>query len=203
MNATEIFDNLMGLHQAYSETMRVPITAERLQYVDKASVDIEKDEVREPLIEHVGHLPVIASFLYPQIDSTDNINLGRVLTMLSIHDIGETEVGDVLTYDKTQADQDREQAAVRDILDEELFAYFEEFEDQNTKDAKFAKSVDALAPFLHEISHPEITRRKLEKYDFGSEDMRKEKEQYFQWDAMLAKLFEVVMEEITKIEGLR
>jgi hypothetical protein len=56
---------------------------------------------------------------------------------------------------------------------------------------------------LHEISHPEITRRKLEKYDFGSEDMRKEKEQDFQWDAMLAKLFEVVIKEIEEIEHER
>jgi putative hydrolase of HD superfamily len=178
----------------------VPITAERLQYVNKESVDIEKDKVREPLMEHVGHLPVIASFLYPRIDSTDDINLGRVLSMLSIHDIGETEVGDVFTFDKTQRDQDREQAAVRNILSEELLPYFEEFEEQNTKDGKFAKSVDALAPFLHELSHPEITRRKLEKYDFGSEDMRKEKEQYFQWDPVLAELFEVVIEGIEQIE---
>lgn len=201
MKAKEVFGNLMNLHEKYSKTMRVPITAERLQYVNKESVDIQKDEVREPLMEHVGHLPVIASFLYPRIDSTNDINLGRVLIMLSIHDIGETEVGDVFTFDKTQKDQSQEQTAVRSILDEELFTYFEEFEDQNTKDGKFAKSVDALAPFLHEISHPDITRRKLEKYDFSSEDMREEKEQYFRWDEVLAELFAVVLEEIEKIEG--
>jgi hypothetical protein len=101
MNPKEILNNLMGLHQAYSETMRVPITAECLQYVNRDNVDIEKDKVRELLMEHVRHLPMIAAFLYPRIDSTDNINLGRVLTMLSTHDVGETEVGDVFTFDKT------------------------------------------------------------------------------------------------------
>lgn len=178
MNPKEILNNLMGLHQAYSETMRVPITAECLQYVNRDNVDIERDKVREPLMKHVRHLPMIAAFLYPRIDSTDNINLGRVLIMLSIHDLGETEVGDVFTFDKTSEDVGKKQKAVESILDDELLEFFHEFEKRKSVDAKFAKSVDAIAPFIHELNHPEITKRKLEKYNFSSKDMREEKKQY-------------------------
>jgi len=41
---------------------------------------------------HVGHLPVIASYLHQFCEHKDSIDLGRTLMMLAIHDIGETIV---------------------------------------------------------------------------------------------------------------
>ena len=55
------------------------------------------------MIEHVGCLPIIATFLHPYLDKP--VDLGKVLTILAIHDIGEIKLGDELTFTK-KSDQE-------------------------------------------------------------------------------------------------
>lgn len=111
VDAKAIVDNLIALQRAYSFTFRVLITEERYRLVESGSLQeytFESESLREPLIEHVGHLPIIASYLHPYIAHEDEVDLGRVLIMLSIHDIGETVVGDMLTYSKTDSHAEQE-----------------------------------------------------------------------------------------------
>ncbi len=204
MEPQAIADKLISLQRAYAFTYRAMVTEER--YTGLVESGILKDyainmtALREPLIEHVGHLPIIASFLHSLIEHRNEVDLGRALIMLSIHDIGETVVGDQFAYTKTDAHAVSEEAAAKLLLSEELFAYYTEMEQRESLDAKFAKSIDAMAPFLHEMSRPELTSKRFAFYQFNTEKIRTKKRPYFEWDAVLLALFDEFMERFWQIE---
>lgn len=158
------------------------------------SFDYSSILTREPLLEHVGHLPIIATYLHPYIQHTKTVNLGDALIMLAVHDIGETVVGDVVTYKKVSAHEDAERVAAKKLLPKHLFAYFVEFEKRQTDTAKFAKAVDALAPGLHELTLPiELIFGRFDYHGFTLDDIVAKKTKYFEWDKTLKAIFEYTM----------
>lgn len=202
MEPRQIIKGLLKLQNNYAFTYRTMITRERFSYAVQGSdgIDVEAKNFREPLIEHVGHLPIIASFLHPHLEHRKEVDLGRVLIMLSIHDIGETIVGDVMAYKKNVAHAEKEHEEALKLLTPDLIAYYEEFEAGESWDAKFAHSVDAAAPFLHEIIMPNLTRKRFAVHDFNSEKIEKKKRPMFVWDSVLADIFEIVLDTYHKIE---
>jgi 5'-deoxynucleotidase YfbR-like HD superfamily hydrolase/rhodanese-related sulfurtransferase len=86
------------------------------------------------------------------------IDLTRVLKMVLIHDIVEIDAGDSPAYTGvTKADQfaretraaDRLFGVLPDDLGGEFRALWDEFEEQASPDALFARAMDRLQPFLH------------------------------------------------------
>jgi hypothetical protein len=71
---SQIVEGLLKLQKNYSVTSRSIITEERCEnFVESGLLkkyNYDSEETREPLIEHVGHLPVIASYLHQYIDHT-------------------------------------------------------------------------------------------------------------------------------------
>ena len=88
------------------------------------------------------------------------VDIEKVLKMLLIHDICEIDAGDVIFFDdaaRAEAEE-KELAAVErifGILPEETGAEFleiwKEFEEAETKEAKFAKAIDRLMPVLQNL----------------------------------------------------
>lgn len=80
MDVTKILENLLKLHRNYANVSRAIVSRERIDNLlsEKISeeIDYSNESIREPLLEHIGHLPVIASYLYPKINRTAEINLG-------------------------------------------------------------------------------------------------------------------------------
>ena len=52
------------------------------------------------VMEHVGTLPILATYFHGHV--TEPVNLGRVLELLAVHDIGEIVVGDESTFTKKE-----------------------------------------------------------------------------------------------------
>ena len=196
-NIKDIVDGLLDLQDKYAHVFRAITTKERFNNIINSGLvpDINYDDefLREPLLEHVGHLPVIASYLYPYIENNENMDLGRTLIMLSIHDIGETVTGDVLTFEKTAEHEKEEYDAVKNILGPRMLEIFNEYEARKSLEAKYAKSVDAMAPLLHELSIPEVTVERFEHYDFDIVKIDAAKRQYFEWDKVIMDVFEELM----------
>lgn len=105
--------------------------------------------------EHAWHMAIMAYLLKEY--SNEEVDIARVMLMCLIHDIVEIDAGDTYAYDaeglKTQ--KEREDAAkerIFSILPEEqrkdLIAAFDEFEANETSEAKFAHSMDNLQPLL-------------------------------------------------------
>jgi putative hydrolases of HD superfamily len=110
---------------------------------------------RENAAEHSWHLAVFATVLAEH--AAEQVNVGRVVQMLLIHDIVEIEAGDTFAYDpKGRADQAEREAEAADRLfallpadqAEGFRALWEEFTARSTADARFAAAVDRLQPIL-------------------------------------------------------
>lgn len=115
------------------------------------------DSRRENTAEHSWQIVVLAQILLPYAKNYEQIDLLRVIKMLSIHDVVEIEAGDTFIFDETKmaGKYDRELQAAKNIfgiLDEPLRSEFLnlwiEFEAEDTPDAVFACAVDRIMPFI-------------------------------------------------------
>lgn len=105
--------------------------------------------------EHAWHMAIMA-FLLKEYSNAE-IDIARVMLMCLLHDVVEIDAGDTYAYDdegkKTQ--KAREEAAkerIYSLLPEDqkkqLIAIFDEFEENETQEAKFAHAMDNFQPLL-------------------------------------------------------
>ena len=120
--------------------------------------------------------------------------------MLSIHDIGETVVGDMFTFAKTIAHAELEKEAARKIIPNGLHGYYKEMEEQKTLDAKFAQVIDSVAPILNEMMIPQLTRDRLKYHKFNVSMFISKRRTRFEWDSVLLEIFDYLMDKYKKIE---
>ena len=106
--------------------------------------------------EHSWHLAMMALFLSEY--AAEAVDVCRVMKMVLIHDIVEIDAGDTFAYDTAgmETKAAREQAAAERIFNllppeqaAELRGLWDEFEAQETPNAKFATSLDRLAGVLN------------------------------------------------------
>lgn len=110
---------------------------------------------RENDAEHAWHMAMMIYLLKEY--ANEEIDLAKTMMMALIHDIVEIDAGDTYAYDTaglaTQEERER-QAAERlfGLLPEdqktELRGLFEEFEANETAEAKFAHTMDNFQPLL-------------------------------------------------------
>jgi len=143
------------------------VTAERLAQQLQFILEIDrlKDVLRRNLVtagdrfendaEHSWHLALMAVVLAEH--ANDDIDVGRVVRMLLVHDIVEIDAGDAFVYDdEARANKAGRERAAADRLfpllpaDQaaELRALWDEFEAHTTPEARFASAIDRLQPLL-------------------------------------------------------
>ena len=105
--------------------------------------------------EHAWHMAIMAYLLREY--ANEEVDILKVLMMCLIHDIVEIDAGDTYAYDfeglKTQkAREDAAKERIFSLLPEdqkkELVALFDEFEEYETPEAKFAHAMDNLQPLI-------------------------------------------------------
>lgn len=110
---------------------------------------------RENDAEHAWHMAMMIYLLKEYANA--EIDLAKTMMMALIHDIVEIDAGDTYAYDaaglETQAERERLAAErIFGILpkdqEEELRDLFEEFEANETAEAKFAHAMDNFQPLL-------------------------------------------------------
>ena len=105
--------------------------------------------------EHAWHMAIMAYLLREY--ANEEVDIVKVMMMCLIHDIVEIDAGDTYAYDfeglKTQ--KAREDAAKERIFSllpddqrKELIALFDEFEEYETPEAKYAHAMDNLQPLI-------------------------------------------------------
>ena len=137
----------------YLASLRFYLLASKLKYKIRSAWDKDhwniKGDRLESVAEHIYGTCILAISLDANFDL--NLDLDRVIKMLVIHEIGEVTIGDITPFDgicpkRKKAD---ELAAVTEIVGdlvkrEELVSLFKEFDEQETKEAKFAYLCDKL-----------------------------------------------------------
>ena len=115
------------------------------------------DSRRENTAEHSWQIIILAQILFPYAKNRTDIDLLRVIRMLSIHDLVEIEAGDTFLFDEAAmiGKFEREKLSAQNIfgiLDEpirsEFFNLWLEFEEEQTPDAIFACAIDRIMPFI-------------------------------------------------------
>ena len=113
-------------------------------------------ERRENSSEHSWHLAMMAVTLAEH--AAEPVDVDRVVRMALAHDLVEIDAGDTFLYDeKGNADKhvreceaaDRVFGLLPDDQAVELRALWDEFEADETPEARFARSIDRLMPLLH------------------------------------------------------
>lgn len=110
--------------------------------------------------EHSWQLALAATALAPYAAAP--VDLNRVVRMLLVHDVGEIDAGDTMVFveggweDRKAA----ELAGVRRVFGmlpaaqaEELVALWQEFEAEETPEARFANSIDRAMPVLLNLNN--------------------------------------------------
>jgi hypothetical protein len=199
MDTEQTLNGLIELHKNYSTVHRRTIALDKYGS-NKLEVEPTNEVVRESLLEHIGSLPVVATYLYPLLEQKNKVDLGKVLTMLAVHDIGETVVGDSHPHQKTESSIETERLEALKLLSKEYHSVFEESENGETLEAKFAKSVDVFATFLVDLMlPPEYVAKRLAAYNFSSELFVEKRYEVFAWDNSLKVLFAEVIKRYQKM----
>lgn len=132
---------------------------DKIKYIERKTKLFNSDR-NENDAEHSWHLAMMTIVLAEHSDVP--IDVLKVLKMVLIHDIVEIDAGDTFIYDteKNHTNTDEERTAANRIFGmlpkeqaDELISIWEEFENGETHEAKFARSMDRFEPLLQNASN--------------------------------------------------
>lgn len=135
---------------------------------------------KEDDADHSWHLALMCALLAEH--ANEKIDVLKTMKMVLIHDIVEIDAGDTYAYDPNPgasvSKRERELEAADRIFNllpkdqaEELRALWDEFEENETPEAKFAAALDRVQPFLlnsasggkswkeHKVSFSQVMKR--------------------------------------------
>lgn len=105
--------------------------------------------------EHAWHLAIMAMLMGEH--ANEPVDVLKVIKMVLVHDLVEIDAGDTYAYDVAgnETKRDRELLAAERIFEllpedqaKELRALWDEFEEGETAEARFALSLDKIQPLL-------------------------------------------------------
>lgn len=148
-------------YNKYKEVVRFYILNSRLKDKDRSGWDKEHWNVKsdriERIAEHIVSTILLAMAMESEMGYNDeldfdrNINIDEVIKMLSIHEIGETLIGDITPFDGITAEEkhNMEFKAVQDLLGNlkektKLLDTFSDFEAKFSNEAIYSHYCDKL-----------------------------------------------------------
>ncbi|USD67049.1 HD domain-containing protein [Vibrio sp. SCSIO 43136] len=142
--------------QEIQQVLDFMIEIEKLKNVIRKTKPVGLDRY-ENSAEHSWHVCLSALMLKDYANRP--VNIDRVIKMLLIHDLGEIDAGDKIIYASETEQQKGEEyqglARIIGMLPGEQNEYLElwlEFEQGESDDAQFAKSIDRVPPLLHNLN---------------------------------------------------
>lgn len=106
----------------------------------------------ESVAEHSWRAALMAYFMKDEFPGAD---MDKVIAMCLIHDLGEAFTGDIPTFDKTDADEAKEEqmlyrwvASLPEPFASEMRSLYEEMAARVTLEAKIYKAIDGLEAVL-------------------------------------------------------
>ncbi|MDF2884587.1 MAG: phosphohydrolase [Clostridiaceae bacterium] len=115
---------------------------------------------RENDAEHMWHMAV-GILVFSEYANEQNLDLLKVLKMVLVHDIVEIDAGDTFAYGNADCNvvaacEQKAAQRIFGLLPEdqsiEFIEIWKEFEQSETKEARFAKAMDSFMPILHNYS---------------------------------------------------
>lgn len=142
-----------------NDTIAFILELDRLKTVTRKTRNLHEDRY-ENSAEHSWQIAMLASSLARYAHAPVDVN--RVIGMLLVHDIGEIDTGDTIVYaDEGLAERKMaEKQAVTRIFGmlpaderETFMSLWQEFEDGETDEARFAHAADRAMPVLLNLAN--------------------------------------------------
>lgn len=134
---------------------------DRLKSVYRQALVQSDNNRRENSAEHSWHITLTAQILHAYAEEA--VDISRVVSMLLIHDIVEIDAGDTFafaeqaTLDGQEAKELKAADRLFGLLPETQFQHMKslwnEFEEANSADARFAKAMDRVLPLLQNMQN--------------------------------------------------
>jgi 5'-deoxynucleotidase YfbR-like HD superfamily hydrolase len=123
--------------------------------------------MKETVSEHIGQMMVLATGILQKARQENdvslmNIDLLKVTTMISLHDIEETVIGDARHKDERYyALEKKAQGEIEDKLEgtnieEPIVEILQEYRDKSSKEARFVKAIDEIQAWMYLIYTKQI-----------------------------------------------
>lgn len=145
----EIFEEAKRLVVGYKQKSII-------RYAGKREIDVHA----ESDAEHVFALIYLAQYFLQHEPSAAALDKLKVIEILMYHDFPEIKYGDVVTYAKTESDQEREFSAAKEVFDSLpqslgplAHERWQEYEEHRTPEGKFCYALDKIEP-LFELMDP-------------------------------------------------
>ena len=146
---------LLSVNVRLKHQIRFIVEIDRLKQVLRQTF-LTNNSRQENSAEHSWHISLMAIILseYAEIPQIDVL---KVIKMLLIHDLVEIDAGDTFCYDEVAREDQptRELEAARRIFNllptdqaQQLMSLWEEFEECQTLNSRFANALDRLQPLL-------------------------------------------------------
>ncbi len=135
------------------DVMRFYLLANKLKYRIRSGWDKDhwnvNSERLESIAEHVYGTCILAISLDSEFEL--DLDIGKVLKMLTIHEIGEVLIGDITPFDEITSEEkiELEHKAMQNVIGDlvkkdELFNLLLEFDEHKTKESKFSYLCDKI-----------------------------------------------------------
>ena len=189
------------------------------QFAFFQEIDKEKEIFRQTYLadasrkendaEHAWHMAIMTVLLSEY--ANEEIDVLKTVTMLLIHDIVEIDAGDTYAYDpegkKTQKERERKAAdrifhLLPDDQADKMYELWEEFEAQQTPEAKFARTMDNIRPMMlndasnglswdeHQVKLSQILKRNERTADGSEQIWEYAKEEFLQKNIQAGHIIE-------------
>ena len=189
------------------------------QFAFFQEIDKEKEIFRQTYLadasrkendaEHAWHMAIMTVLLSEY--ANEEIDVLKTVTMLLIHDIVEIDAGDTYAYDpegkKTQKERERKAAdRIFHLLPgdqaDKMYELWEEFEAQQTPEAKFARTMDNIQPMMlndasnglswdeHQVKLSQILKRNERTADGSEQIWEYAKEEFLQKNIQAGHIIE-------------
>lgn len=141
------------MEERLKSTMRFYLLATQLKYKirsgwDKTHWNVSKERI-ESIAEHVYGTCILALSIDSEFET--HLDIGKVIKMLVLHELGEVVIGDITPFDNVTPEEklEKEHAAIKEVLGdlikkEEYFALLLEFDEKKTKESILAYHCDKL-----------------------------------------------------------
>ncbi|MDC2864325.1 HD domain-containing protein [Bacillus sp. BP-3] len=155
--------------------------------------------------EHTWHMCMFALLLHKEIE--EEINFERALKLILIHDLGEIYAGDTYAHDSFARinKKQREEEAIKklfrelpDDLEAEFHELWNEYEANETKEARFVQAIDKMQAFTQNVhtngevwQGNKVTSNKIIKYNEKWAKQSKTFEDIFHYFWKVAEIKEI------------
>lgn len=162
----------------------------------KSERTIVKDAY-DSVAEHVYGMHIAFQYFWSLENPKQDWDASKMMSMITLHDIEEVVTGDVIGYDKTDADRQAEAQALQEVYKNtpesmrgNVQALLEEYEQRSSIEAKFVKAIDKIEALIH-LYNPE-GKEMLHKMGTTFEQNASIKVPHFKEFPVIMRFYEVI-----------